>query len=280
MNEVARILNGSFFSQALASALLIIVLWILRRMMLKIIERSQMRSIDFRRRAVLHVRSASYALLIVGLSVVWASQLRELAISIVAITLAIVIATKELILCLAGNFYRASSNAFSLGDRIEVDGVRGVVIDLNLMGTTIFEVGPSRHSQQYTGRAIVIPNSKFLNCLLINESYSDLYHIHSIVVPMNNNNEWETAERYLLQAARELVGCYVKEAEEYFSRKARKEGLNMPAVEPRVIVTLPSPERIDLIVRVAVPPGEKGAVEQQILHGYLQLMSKGAGAVV
>ena len=45
-----------------------------------------------------------------------------------------------------------------------------------------------------------------------------------------------------------------------------KEGLEAPSVEPRVVVQIPEPGRIDLLIRVPAPARRKGRVEQAIIR--------------
>src|SRR5690606_32112227 len=87
---------------------------------------------------------------------VQSAELRTVAISIVAIAVAFVVATKELILCITGSILKMASRSFVIGDRIQVKDFRGDVIDQNLLATTILEVGPGKLTHQRTGRMAVI----------------------------------------------------------------------------------------------------------------------------
>ena len=75
-----------------------------------------------------------------GLILVWATELQALAISIVAALAAIVLAAKELILCVTGSLFKTTAKAFAVGDRIEVGNFRGTVIDQTLRSTTLAQV--------------------------------------------------------------------------------------------------------------------------------------------
>jgi small-conductance mechanosensitive channel len=66
-------------------------------------------------------------LLLLGLVLIWAPQLWTFALSLAAVAVEIVVATKEMILCISGSLMRASPRAFSVGDWIEVADVRGEV---------------------------------------------------------------------------------------------------------------------------------------------------------
>mgnify|MGYP001215256827 CR=1 FL=1 len=81
----------------------------------------------------------------------------------VAIAVALVIATKELILCVSGALIKGGARSFNIGDRIQVKEFRGDVIDQNLLTTTILEVGPGKVLTGLNKRI-----SKNLECLSVN----------------------------------------------------------------------------------------------------------------
>ena len=97
----------------------------------------------------------------VGLVLIWPEQLRTLALFLVAV--AIVLATKELIRYLTGGFLKMAARSFPIGDRVEVNNLRGDVINQTMLTTTIMEIGPGQLTHQYTGRSIALPSSIFLS---------------------------------------------------------------------------------------------------------------------
>ena len=100
------------------------------------------------------LRLIPLALLLLGLIFVWGQTLRDFLVSVLVLASAIVVATKELIMCFTGGTLRATSQAFRVGDRVEIGAVRGDVIQTGLLTTTLLETGPSH---QRTGRLLVIP---------------------------------------------------------------------------------------------------------------------------
>ena len=100
------------------------------------------------------VRGFSYVVLAFGLFIIWAAELQALAVSFVVFAMAIVWATKETLACVQGGMYRISSKSFEVGDRINIAGIRGDVIDPGLLGTLVLEVA---QGHQRTGRTISIP---------------------------------------------------------------------------------------------------------------------------
>ena len=116
-----------------------------------------------RRRWSVTIRNTLILVSIIGLAIIWAPQLQNFAVSLIAIAVALVLATKELLDCLTGSLLRTASKAYAVGDRIEINGTRGNVVDHNFLTTTLLEIGPGQTSHQYTGRAIVIPNNQLLS---------------------------------------------------------------------------------------------------------------------
>ena len=103
-------------------------------------------------RLAAQVRGFSYAILAVGLFIIWAAELQALAVSFAVLAMAIVWATRETFACIQGAAYRISANAFEVGDRINIAGIRGDVIDPGILGTLVFEVG---QGHQRTGRMML-----------------------------------------------------------------------------------------------------------------------------
>ena len=78
---------------------------------------------DMKRRWLVSVRNATFLLFLMGIMLIWAREIQTVALSMVAIAAALVLATREMILCLLGSLYRTSTNAYSIGDRIEINGL-------------------------------------------------------------------------------------------------------------------------------------------------------------
>mgnify|MGYP000214414721 CR=1 FL=1 len=206
--------------------------------------------------------------------VTWASEIYSLIISITAIAAALAIATKEVILCYGGSFYRFFTHPFSVGDRIVIDDLRGDVIEIGLLGTQILEVGPKDLTHQYTGRLVTVPNAKFLSSNIFNETYSSEYILHTFSVKIKSNTTWETEVNRLLESAQKHCNQYVDKAKEHFNKISKKKQLETPFIEPRINIKLKDHDAIHLLVRVTVPVELRGRIEQAIMTDYLKAKYK------
>lgn len=169
----------------LASVLLLVALWVIRKIAVRTIRaRTEMPAHD-QRRLIATSRNVFLVLLFVGLVLIWAPQLRTFALSLTAVAVAIVVATKELILCLSGEVLRATTRAFGVGDWIEIGGNRGEVTDHTLLATTLQEFGTGPNIYTPTGRLIVLPNSMFLTTPIRNQTALREHTYHSFAVTLD-----------------------------------------------------------------------------------------------
>lgn len=259
------VISDAVLSLIASSVILIVVVMVLRALTARFILRT-VQSPELRGRWLVNSRNGFLLLMLLGLVMIWGEELRTLALSIVAIAVAFVVATKELILCITGSILKSGSRSFVLGDRIQIKDLRGDVIDQTLLATTILEVGPGKHLHQRTGRRIVIPNALFVSEPVVNESFTTHYDFHVFTVPFKREDNWQLAQAALLESANRHCQPYLELVRRYMSKIGNQRGLMMPTVEPRVTLQVPVAGEIHLTVRLPVKVGERNFIEQNILN--------------
>lgn len=257
----------------IATLLLLLVLIVLRSALAKLIRRIKWAREEDRLRWRTLLRSVTVVLLAAGVFLIWGSELRTFALSLVAVAVALVIATKELILCVTGSVYRWGSGNFTVGDRVAIGDLQGDVLDTGLFATRLLEVGPAF---QHTGRIVTIPNSVLLNGALTNESMGGNYILHVIRVPLTLDADWRDAERRLLGAACDVCSRYFDDARTSLLALSSQRDWEVPPRpeedvkgRPSVLLRIESPTQLELLLRVPTPARSKGHVEQAILRLYL-----------
>ncbi|MCH8500499.1 MAG: mechanosensitive ion channel family protein [Aliidiomarina sp.] len=247
-----------------SSVVLIAGVSILRFLLGRFIRKS-VNSSELRQRWLVQSRNGLLLILLLGLMMIWATELRTFALSIVAIAVAFVVATKELILCLTGSIVKSAGSSFNIGDRIQVKDFRGDVVDQNLLTTTLLEVGPGKLSHQRTGRMTVIPNALFVSEAVINESYTHDWVLHVFTVPFKREENWKLAKQAILDTANQYCAPYLEDVRRYMKKKSEQRGLESPSVDPRVTLQVATAGEIHLVVRIPVKAGQRSFIEQSIL---------------
>ena len=262
-------IDSSAVLDGLTSLLLLFSLLILRALIVRAIAKNPTLSMEAKRRWVVSVRNTMVFVLLVGLVVIWAHELQAFGLSLVALAAAFVLATKELILCWSGAALRIGGKVYSVGDRIQIAGHRGVVLDHDIFATKLLEIGPGQASHLYTGRVTVFPNSLLFTNALVKENPGQEYGLYILVIPLRDNDDWRDAERHLLDAAKAECTPFMEVAGRQMKLLEQTNLLEAPSPEPRVTIQLSELGRIHLVLRFPAPDRGRSRIEQAILRRFL-----------
>ncbi len=250
----------------IATVVLFAAVFGVRYAILRFIRRKLPRNDQLQLRLASQIRGLSYAVLAFGVFVIWAAQLQALAVSFVVLAMAFVWGTKETLACIQGAFYRVSSNAFSVGDRINIEGIRGDVIEHGLLSTLVLEVG---QGHQRTGRTISIPNSLLMTSPVLNESLAGEYMLHVMKSPVDRDSDLGELERRILAAAQEACAEFLDDVRRPIALRYRRHGLNPPLVNPRITYQVVDKNTVNLLLRIPTPIRLEREVEQRVLRAVL-----------
>lgn len=226
--------------------------------------------IQAKRKWVVTTKNISFFIWFFALIIIWIDQLQAVGATLVLFAAAFVVATKEFILNIIGYIYRTGTKSFSTGDRIEINSIRGDVLDQNITGVTLMEVGSGVKTHQYTGSSVFIPNAVFLSAPVKNETVmGGEYVFHIITVNLKMEDDWIDAEKALIDSAREACAPYLEYAIKQMTYISKKHALDQPGVEPRVNIQIPEHDKITLQLRMPVPSKRRGRIEGEVLRKYL-----------
>ncbi|MEO8340339.1 MAG: hypothetical protein ABI604_11585 [Nitrospirota bacterium] len=262
-------IDSSALLDGLSSLLLLSSLLIVRALIVRAISKNLTLSMEAKRRWVVSVRNTMVFVLLVGLVFIWAHELQAFAVSLVAVAAALVLATKELILCWSGAALRVGGKVYSVGDRIQIAGHRGVVLDHDIFATKLLEIGPGQASHLYTGRVTVFPNSLLFMNPLIKENPGQDYGLYILSIPLKDDDDWQDAERHLLDAAKAECSSFMGEASRQMKLLEQTNLLEAPSPEPRITIQIAEEGRIQLVLRFPAPDRGRSRIEQAILRRYL-----------
>ena len=262
-------IDSSALLDGLSSLLLLLSLLIVRALIVRAISKNPTLSMEAKRRWVVSVRNTMVFVLLVGLLVIWAHELQAFAVSLVAVAAALVLATKELLLCWSGAALRVGGKVYSVGDRIQIAGYRGIVLDHDIFATKLLEIGPGQTSHLYTGRVTVFPNSLLFANPLIKENPGQEYGLYILSIPLRDSDDWQNAERHLLDAAKAECSSFMDEAGRHMKLLEQANLLEAPSPEPRITIQVIETGHIQLVLRFPAPDRGRSRIEQAILRRYL-----------
>jgi small-conductance mechanosensitive channel len=262
-------IDSSIALDGLKSLILLLFLISVRALAVRWFAGNQTLSMESKRRWVVTTRNSVVLAFLIGLVIIWAHELQAFAVSLVAVAAAMVLATKELILCWSGAALRVGSKVYAVGDRIQIAGHRGVVLDHDAFATKLLEIGPGQSAHLYTGRVAVFPNSLLFTNALIKENPDQEYGLYTLVVPIKIDDDWQKAERTLVEAAKTECAPFMEEAVRQMKLLEQANLLEAPSPEPRITIQLPESGKLHLVLRFPAPDRGRSRIEQAILRRYL-----------
>lgn len=258
--------------EVVESVLMVMALLVLRGVLLKLyLRRHPHYSIEEKRRSLVLSRNLTLILTIFGLAVIWATQIQTLALSMFAVAAAIVVATKELIMCLSGSILRSVTKQYSVGDYIEVNGLRGRVVDINLLNTLMMQIGPNPLVGQLSGKTLSFPNSLLLNHSVRRDNILGDYVIHTVEIPVPIHLDSDVIVGRLKAVLEPLCQPYVPAIQRHLENVQAEKLFITPAAQPRV-TRVPHDDKVYLIiVRYASHVAKRLEIQQAVLDEFLRV---------
>lgn len=219
--------------------------------------------------------------ILLGVVSVWFDDPGRLSTAFGLVTAGLAFALQRVITALAGYFVILGGKTFNVGDRIVMGGVRGDVIALGLMQTTIMEMGqpPSVQdddpamwvaARQYTGRIVTVSNANIFDEPVYNYTRDFDYLFEEITIPIKYEADRGRAETILLDAAQRHTAEAQKIGEAEAKELQRRYFMREATFGPRVYLRL-TDNWLELTVRfVARDHGVrelKDAISRDILAG-------------
>lgn len=144
-------------------------------------------------------------LIILVIVSLWAHRISSFTIFLGVAGAGVALALQEALLCFAGWFLIVFRHPFEVGDRVELGGVKGDVIDIRLFQTSLLEIGNWVDADQSTGRIANIPNSAVFKREDYNYSRGFEFIWNEIRILVTFESDWKRAEEIMLSHAHEMA---------------------------------------------------------------------------
>jgi small-conductance mechanosensitive channel len=225
--------QGKIFTSIVAVA----VVYLLRRIVLGIVDR---RIEDSKLRYQWSKGSSQVAFIatLLLVAMIWLEAIQSLGTFLGLLSAGIAIALKDLVASLAGWVFILWRRPFQLGDRIQIGGKAGDVVDIRIFQFTLLEVGNWVDADQSTGRIIHIPNSLLLTEPLANYTAQFAFIWHEIPVLLTFESDWKKAKGILEEILEETASGVVAEADRAVKSASRKFLIHFNKLTPKVYTTV------------------------------------------
>jgi small-conductance mechanosensitive channel len=221
----------------------------------------------------------SAGLFLLSMLSIWFDDPGRLATGIGLVSAGLAFALQKVVTSFAGYFVIIRSSVFTVGDRITMGGVRGDVISLGFLKTTLMEMGdpvagaPSVwvHGRQYTGRIVTITNDKIFEEPVFNSTRDFPFIWDEMIIPITYASDRRRAEAILLEAAQTSTADIQKEAEPYRLHLNETYHLDLVTLAPQVFLRITDnwlELSLRFIVRDQASRDTKDQMTRAILAGF------------
>lgn len=174
----------------------------------------------------------SYVLIILLVSIIFSDKLSGLTVALGVAGAGIAFALQEVIASVAGWLAISFSKFYKVGDRVQLGGNVGDVIDIGILRTTLMECRQWVDGDQYTGRIVRIANSFVFKDSVVNYSGDFPFLWDEIKIPVRYGSDIILAREILNKAAVEITSQFVPDAKQQWHEMKGKFRIEDASVEP------------------------------------------------
>lgn len=261
-------LAGKLTSAAVALLIVFAVGWLLRGSLERYVRDNEAR---YRARKALSF--LQYVISGIVLALIFSERLAGLTVVFGVAGAGIAFALQEVIASIAGWMAISSGGFYSTGDRVQVGGIKGDVIDIGVLRTTVMEVGQWVNGDLYNGRIVRIANSFVFKEPVFNYSADFPFLWDEITLPVRYGSDWKSAKTMLVGVAEEVCAEFAARSKEAWNTAVRKYRLEDAPVEPMVTMTA-NDNWLQFTLRYVVDYRKRRAVKDQLFTRILEEVDK------
>lgn len=260
--------TGQAVTSAVVVAVAIAVALVGGRLLARRTEDSQSRY--YARKAVRYVVAV---ITLVTLAILWRAFAGRAGVVLGLAAAGLAFAMQEVVGAVAGWFNILSGRIFRVGDRIQMGGVRGDVIDITPLRTKVMEIGSGTddsswvQGRQFTGRVVAISNKATFTEPVYNYSAAFDYLWEELTVPVAFDADWDRATEILEKEAVRVSASVG--AATAITRMRRRHPIPATELEPRVFAA-PTDNYLRLSARFVVPVRTARTVKDDLTRGVLE----------
>ncbi|WP_181954042.1 mechanosensitive ion channel family protein [Flavobacterium cellulosilyticum] len=230
---------------------------------------SKIGDIDNRYRAKKLSSFFGYILTIILLIIVFSDKLAGLTVALGVAGAGIAFALQEVIASFAGWLAILFGGFYKTGDRVQLGGVKGDVMDIGVLRTTIMETGQWVDGDLYNGRIVLIANSYVFKEPVFNYSGDFPFLWDEIKIPIQYGSNYEKTKIILQKIGAEVAGDLTQISKDKWTKMQNKYLLEDAQTEPMVSL-IANDNWVEFTLRYVVSYKKRRATKTELFTKILQ----------
>jgi len=209
---------------------------------------------------------------IVFLSSVFSDKLSSLSVALGVAGAGVAFALQEVIASVAGWFAIVFGRFYSAGDRVQVGGTKGDVIDIGVLRTTLMEMGEWVKGDLYTGRIVRVANSFIFKEPVFNYSADFPFLWDELQVPIKWGSDLKSTTQTLEQLSNELLAAYATNSKRAWKKVVSRYRIEDAKLDPIVTYSIDA-SMVTYTIRYIVDFKKRRSVKHELSEKIVERIS-------
>ena len=184
------------------------------------------------------VEIIGYIFLVVLSISYFTGNIKDFTLAIGLFSAGVAVTLQELFLSIAGSIYIFIVKVYKPGDRIEINGIKGDIIDIDSVYTTMMEIGEWVSSDNYSGRIVKLSNAFVFKGPIYNYSQDFPFIWDEFNLPIKYGSDIELAKEIVIKIAVEVLSDYTASSKSQWNSVVNKYYIEDALVDPTLAITL------------------------------------------
>ncbi|WP_432670975.1 mechanosensitive ion channel family protein [Flavobacterium sp. SM2513] len=275
--QIIEILNDPTVGKIVTLIIGTLIIWLI----IKFIQKKFILKIDDnqnRYRAGKIGSFAGYILTFILILIIFSSKLSGISTALGVAGAGVAFALQEVIASFAGWLAIMFGGFFRTGDRVQLGGIKGDVMDIGVLRTTIMETGQWVDGDLYNGRIVMIANSYVFKEPVFNYSGDFPFLWDEIKIPIQYGSDYDLATAILNEIGSEVLGELPVNSKTDWHHLQQTYRLEDAQTEPMVSV-IANDNWVEFTLRYVVPFKRRRATKTALFMSVLKRMEATNGAI-
>ncbi|MEP0987152.1 mechanosensitive ion channel domain-containing protein [Ekhidna sp.] len=261
----------------IATIIGVIIIWLV----LKVVQNRLFNNIEELHQRYRVKKASSFVgflLTVVLISVIFSDKLGGFTVALGVAGAGIAFALQEVIASVAGWAAIMFGGFYKTGDRVQLGGIKGDVIDIGVLRTTLMETGQWVDGDLYNGRIVRIANSFVFKEPVFNYSSDFPFLWDEIKIPVRFGSNYDLAETFFKSSLDEIISKFSETAATTWKQLVKKYLIENATTKPMITMIF-NDNWVEFTLRYPVEYKRRRITKDKLFRSILKQIESSDGEV-
>lgn len=219
-----------------------------------------------------------YLLAIILIMIVFSDKFEGFTVALGVAGAGIAFALQEVIASFAGWLTIMFGGFYKTGDRVQLGGIKGDVMDIGVLRTTVMETGQWVDGDLYNGRIVLVANSFVFKEPVFNYSGDFPFLWDEIKIPVQFGSDYDKTTELLLSIGKAVAGDLTERSEARWQGLRNRYRLEEAQTDPMVSLTA-NDKWVEFTLRYIVGYRKRRATKTALFTAILKAIEASEGKI-